>query len=117
MALQETLLAIEEELWTGGADAYRKHLDEECMIAFSDDLVGIRAREEIAGAAAESPRWKDLDLEPRGLLRPADDVALLTYRASAVREGARHIAIASSAYVRSDGEWRMVFHQQTPLEE
>ena len=116
MELQDRLLDIERRLWTGGPEEYRRHLDPDCLIAFSDEVVGVSSRDEIARSAADSPRWRDLDLDFRGLIRPSDDVALLTYRASASRGESDHYeALASSCYMCRNGEWRMVFHQQTPL--
>ena len=49
-------------------------------------------------------------------MQPTDDVAIITYRAAAEREGSeQYRARVSSGYVKRDGAWRMVFHQQTPL--
>ena len=46
----------------------------------------------------------------------ADGVALLSYEAHAIRaNGEPFQALVSSAYVRTDGRWKMAFHQQTPL--
>jgi len=48
----------------------------------------------------------------------ADDVALITYR-SVKSEGdkpRRQLANRASIWKRSDGRWRLVFHQGTPLE-
>jgi hypothetical protein len=116
MPLQQDLLDIEERLWTGGADAYRKHVDTECLIAFTQ-MAGVMTREEVAASVEAGPRWQDLDLHAEGMVRPADDVAVLTYWASAVRgQGERYRALVSSAYVRRDGRWKLTFHQQTPLE-
>jgi hypothetical protein len=48
-------------------------------------------------------------------LQPTDDVALLTYHASAEAKGEPYEARVSSGYVRRNGGWKMMFHQQTPL--
>lgn len=115
MALQDDLLSIEHELWTGGADAYRRNLDRDCLIGFTE-MAGLSSREEVAGMAEGAERWRDVQTEVEGLLQPTDDVAVLTYRVSAVRGDAdRYRALISSAYVRRDGDWKMMFHQQTPL--
>lgn len=48
----------------------------------------------------------------------SDDVALITYRSVKI-EGdnpRREIAHRASIWKRSDGRWRLVFHQGTPLE-
>lgn len=118
MSLQDDLLALERRLWTEGPAAYHENLDPECLVAFTGHA-GVMPREQIAGSVGDGPRWRDLEIEPQGLVQPTGDVALLTYRARAVRgsEGETYRALVSSAYARRDGGWRMVFHQQTPLGE
>ena len=115
MGLQEELMAIEEALWTGGRDDYTKRLDGDCLVAFTK-TAGVSTREEVAAAVGEGDRWRDLKVEPEGLIQPTRDVALLTYRAAAVRgERERYHALVSSGYVRRDGAWKLMFHHQTPL--
>lgn len=115
MGLQDELLSLEEELWTAGAAPYREHLDDECLVAFTE-MAGVSTREQIAGTVDDDERWRDLEIEVEGLLRPTEDVAMLTYRAEAARgNDDRYRALASSGYVRRDGGWKMMFHQQTPL--
>lgn len=78
-------------------------------------MAGVSSRESIA-EQADANRWQGLDIEVEGFLQPTDDVALLTYRASAVRgKNAPYDARVSSGYVRRGGNWKMMFHQQTPL--
>ena len=36
MPLAEELLAIEKHFWTGGPQAYRRHADERCLVAFAE---------------------------------------------------------------------------------
>ena len=114
MTLENELLSIERTLWSAEAEAYRRNLDDRCLVAFTG-MAGVSSREEIAGSVEGSQRWKDLDLEVVGLLQPTPDVALLTYRAGAVRGEERYRALVSSGYARRDDGWKMVFHQQTPL--
>jgi hypothetical protein len=115
MALQDDLLSIERELWIGEADAYRRNLDDDCLVAFTE-MAGVSQREEVAGMVEGGPRWRELELEIEGFLRPTDEVAIVSYRASAVRGGEdRYRALVSSGYVRRGDEWKMMFHQQTPL--
>lgn len=114
MNLRDNLLAIEQRLWSGGATDYRRALDDDCLVAF-DEAAGVTSREVIAGQA-DGERWHDLDIEVEGFLQPTDDVALLTYRATAVRANDEpYEARVSSGYVCRDGDWKMMFHQQTPL--
>lgn len=114
---QEELLTIERSLWTDGPEAYRRHLDDQCLVAFTE-MAGARSREEVAGMVGDAPRWRDVEIEVEGVARPTDDITILTYRASAAR-GAdeRYRALVSSGYVRRGGEWRMMFHHQTPLKD
>lgn len=66
--------------------------------------------------AEDAPRWRELEGQFEDLVRPAPDVVLLTYRAGAVRgEGEGYRALVSRRYVKRDGAWKMMFHQQTPL--
>lgn len=115
MAIRDELLDIERELWTAGPEAYHDNLDEECLVAFTS-MSGISTRGQIAATVGEGPRWRDLEIQVDGLIQPTGDVAILTYRASAVRgEGENYRAVVSSGYVRREDGWKMVFHQQTPL--
>ena len=114
MKLQEDLLAMEQKLWSGGKAEYQRTLDDDCLVAFTE-MAGVSSREKIA-AQANGSRWHDVNLEVEGFLQPTDDVAVLTYRASATRENAEpYEARVSSGYVRRNGGWKMMFHQQTPL--
>ena len=115
MRLQETLLGIERQFWTEGAEFYREHLDASCLTAFARQA-GVASKEEIAKSVGDQPRWRELQLDPKGLLRPTRNVAILTYEAKAKRpDGAAYGALVSSGYVKRAGEWKMAFHQQTPL--
>ena len=64
MSLEEDLLAIETELWTGGPEAYRKHTDDECLVVFAE-MAGTMSREDIA-KTAEKGRWKDVKMHGEG---------------------------------------------------
>jgi hypothetical protein len=116
MSLQNDLLAKERTLWSGGAPAYRNALDGDCLIAFTE-MAGVQSRDAIADMAGKGERWHDVDIEVEGLLNPTPDVTLLTYRVSALKGKSTepYNARVSSGYVRRDGDWRMMFHQQTPL--
>lgn len=116
MALQDELLAIERKLWSSGAAPYREHLDDECLVAFTE-MAGVSSREDIAASVEGGERWRELGIEMQGLVQPTTEVAILTYEATAVRgeDGERYRALVSSGYVMRDGAWKMVFHQQTPL--
>jgi hypothetical protein len=114
MELRDDLVAMEKKLWSGGQSEYRNTLDSDCLVAFTE-MAGISSRDEIA-SQANARRWSDVDIDVDGLLRPTDDVAILTYHVHALREkNIPYDAVVSSGYVRRDGTWKMMFHQQTPL--
>ncbi len=116
MTLEDELLENERDLWTGGAAAYRRLVDDECLVAFAP-MAGVRSREEVADSVGSGPRWRELEMEVVGVLRPTDDVAVVSYRGSAVRgEDERYHALVCSGYVRRGEGWKLAFHQQTPLE-
>ncbi|MGE0397455.1 MAG: hypothetical protein AB7T06_12085 [Kofleriaceae bacterium] len=114
--MKDELLAIERALWSGGPEAYRRHVDDECLVAFTA-MAGVKRRDEVAASVEGGPRWRDLEMELQGLLTPTETVAILTYRARAVRgNDERYSALVSSAYVRRQDGWKLIFHQQTPLD-
>jgi len=111
---REDLLTIERRLWTEGPDAYRRHVDEECLVAFTE-MAGVWTRGQIAASVDAGPSWRDVELDVVGWAEPEEGVAIVTYRAGAARGDERYRALVSSAYVdRGDGP-RLIFHQQTPL--
>lgn len=118
MALKDDLLSIERELWGSEAEAYRRNLDDDCLVVFTE-MSGVWSRDEVAGMVEGGESWRDVEMEVEGIVRPGPDFAVLTYRAKALRgEGEseeRYHALVSSGYVNRDGPWKMVFHQQTPL--
>ena len=112
--MQDDLLAKDRELWSGGAEEYYNTLDADCLVAFTE-MGGVSTRNQIADMVGKDQRWRDLELSLEGFLQPTEDIAILTYRASAVRGDQPYQARVSSGYVNRNGSWRMMFHQQTPL--
>jgi len=114
MSLEEDLLAIETELWTGGPEEYRRHTDEQCLVVFAE-MAGVMSREDIAKTAEEG-RWKDVKLQEKGLARLSDSSVVISYEATATRkDGQPHRAYVSSGYARRGSDWKLAFHQQTKL--
>jgi len=110
----DTLLAIEHGFWTGDEAYFRANTDNDCLVAFAE-MAGVMANRDLAATAKNPNRWKDLEMELKGLLEPSDGVALLTYDAKAVREnGEPYAALVSTGHVRRDDGWKMVFHAQAP---
>jgi hypothetical protein len=115
MILSNDLFDLEKDFWTGNSEFYLQHLADDCMVVFSESA-GLISKEEIASRIKDGTRWHNLDIRQKGLVELADGVALLSYEAHAIRaNGEPFQALVSSAYVRTDGRWKMAFHQQTPL--
>lgn len=115
-ANHDELLALEKGFWKGDSAFFRKHTDDDCLIAFPR-MAGVMNKADLAETAKNPNRWKDLEIELKGLVEPAEDVAMLSYQASAVREnGEPYRALVSTGYVKRRGGWKMMFHAQTPLE-
>jgi hypothetical protein len=111
----QELLALEKQFWTGGPDFYRKNLDDQCLVAFTE-MAAVMSKEQVASTIKEGQRWKNLDIKEKGFLEIDNGVAVLTYQATAKKpNGEDYKALVSSGYARRDGAWKMVFHQQTPL--
>lgn len=111
----DTLLDIERQFWTGDEAFFRKHTDDTCLVAFTN-MAKAMEREELAGTATNPNRWRDLEMELKGVVEPSADVALLSYEASATRDnGEAYRALVSTGYVRRPDGWKMMFHAQAPL--
>jgi hypothetical protein len=84
-------------------------------VAFTK-MAGVSDREAVAGTVTDAQRWRNVRLEVEGVLQPTDAVAILTYRASATSPNDEpYRALVSSGYVKRGGDWKLMFHQQTPL--
>jgi len=112
MSVEHDLLTIERKLWTGGPEAYRSNLEPSCLVAFKE-MAGAMPREDIA-KGAEKGRWRDISMEPKGLVSLGDDAVILTYECVAKRQNDEtHRAFVSSGYVKRPSGWKLAFHQQT----
>ena len=115
MILERRLYEIERQFWTGGADTYRAYVDEKCLTVFAE-VAALLDREQIAQSAGAGGRWQDLTMERKAMIRPAQTVAIICYGARARRsDGSPYHALVSTGYVRRGPDWKMTFHQQTPL--
>ena len=114
MSLQQDLLAIEKQFWTGGPEAYQQHCDDRCLVVFAE-MAGVMAREEIA-KTAEKGRFSDVAMEPKAFVDLADTTPVISYEVTAKRrDGQPHHAFVSSGYVKRPDGWKLAFHQQTAI--
>jgi hypothetical protein len=115
-ARHDALLALEKDFWTGDAEFFETNTDSDCLVAFPR-MAGVMSNTDLAQTAKNPNRWRDLEIELRGIVEPAKDVVMLSYEARAVREsGEPYRALVSTGYVKRGGGWKMMFHAQTPLE-
>lgn len=113
--LEQQLLALEEGFWGGDADYYRQNLTRDSLMTFAEP-VGVLTTNETISSIASSQRWADFRFDEVRVIQPAENVAILSYRAVARREddASDYSALASSVYIRDGDSWKMAFHQQTP---
>ena len=115
----EHLVNIERNLWTNNAEFYNDNLTDDCLLVFPETGVINRdfAVDAIRKENEEGRKWAEVDFDEIRSLRPTDDVGLLTYRVTArwEHEKASIATLASSVYVKRDGLWKLIFHQQSPV--
>jgi hypothetical protein len=115
-ANKQELLDIEKGFWSGDSAYYEANADVECLVAFPQ-MAQAMTNADLAKTATKPNRWRELDIELKGMVEPGSDIVMLTYEARATRDnGEPYTALVSSGYVhRADG-WKMMFHAQTPLD-
>ncbi|MEO5324093.1 hypothetical protein PV773_12290 [Mesorhizobium sp. CC13] len=112
---RDQLLELERKFWTGDSKFFAEHADRECLVAFPD-MAGVMSNADLAATASKPNRWKHLEMKLKGIVEPGNDIAVLTYEASAERDnGEPYRALVSTGYVRRLQGWKMMFHAQTPL--
>lgn len=108
----QTLLAIEKGFWFEGTDYYHKHLSAPAMFVFPNMRL---SKEGGVVEVGKGLRWDNLEITDEHLLRVTDEVLLLTYYATAIREGQPpYKGYITSVYRREHGSPKMIFHQHTP---
>ncbi len=117
MTKDDSLEALERAFWFGDEDFYRRNLTDDCLMVFPG--MGPVDREALLADLSGSPRWTGVDIARWLRPDPAEGTAIVAYRASGTRAGMPepHVADCGSVYVRSECEWRLAFHQQTPVSE
>jgi hypothetical protein len=113
--LGDRLFRLEEQFWRGDSAFYRRNLADEAVMIFPDPA-GVMIKDDMCSSVENAPRWEEVLLEEHRLMEIDEHAALLTYRATAARDGELpYVARASSVYVRDGSGWKLAFHQQTPL--
>lgn len=119
MGFAETLTDIEYRQWralTSTPDAvafYSDLLTDDSVMAVPSRTM---SREQVISAVAEAPPIVLYELYDLKVIHLSEDSGIVTYRMVQGREGRQPFKAAiSTAYVRRGGEWRIAYHQQTPL--
>lgn len=109
----EDFWPLEEGLWTGEAARLAAALDPACLMVFPG--IGVLDAAAALAGLKGAPRWRTVAMTGRRLVRPADGLVALAYRARGQRAGAApYEAWCSSTYRRVGDRWLLVLHQQTP---
>jgi ketosteroid isomerase-like protein len=114
------LVELEQKGWQAlsmkgdaGKRFYGDILREDAVMLLSNGM-RIEGRDHILQSFGAQP-WKTFQIENPQVISLTVDAATLVYRVTAQRAGSKpYEALVSSTYVR-DREWRLVFHQQTPV--
>ena len=116
MELEDRLDAMERQFWLADAAYYEQHVAADALMVLPEPA-GLQRKDQVVRSIAASQRWSEVELENVTLLRLGERNAILHYRALARRPGqeARYAALVSSVYTSRDQEWKLVFHQQTPI--
>lgn len=114
--LTAELLEMEHRFWAAATDPdfYREHVADDAVMVFPYGVGAMDKDMVIYAVTASTEEWASHELEEVRVVPIGDDAAVITYQASA--DGAadrRFEAFVSSIYVRREGRWMLVFHQQT----
>jgi hypothetical protein len=112
-ATMDEVWQYEELFWLNGQSFFRRHMDADALMVFPEPI-GVMRAEEVLTNIAGAPRWETIDFTGRTSTN-RDRTIVVAYRVTASRPGrdAYH-ALCSSTYVRRDGAWVLLSHQQTP---
>lgn len=121
MTVTETLLELEDRMWRanreGDGAVYQEMLREDALAV---SRYGVMGKDQLVPMvhANRNPYLKT-ELSDRKVIELDENCALVTYRAdvTALVDGneVELPSYATSVYVRTDGEWRAAFFQQTSL--
>lgn len=114
------LIQLEDQGWQAlssereaGPGFYGSVLHENAIMLFPGGL-RIEGKEKILESLAAQP-WQSYQIEDAHEIPLSETAAAVLYRVTAQREGQEaYHALISSTYIREDGAWKLILHQQTP---
>jgi hypothetical protein len=116
--LERTLLRLEHDGWQAlsgddGASFYQHLLSPHSLMVFPGIVL---SKERAVDEIEQAPPWAEFSIDDPQVVRLTEQSAVLTYSATARREGQpEYHALMSSIYVENGGAWKLAFHQQTPV--
>ena len=114
--LNAELLALEHRFWEASTDAdfYREHLADEVLLVFPYGVGAMDKEMTVYTINASSEGWISHEFEEVQVVPIGDDAAVITYKGIGERPDDEPFkAYVSSTYLRRDGRWLLIFHQQT----
>ena len=114
MSDEDDLWALEERFWTEGADSARDMTAKDAVFVFPYPA-GILQGDSLWRESGVAQRWRSVVMTER-YFKQEKDVAVLAYHVSAERSDIPlYEALCTSSYIKDDGKWLRISHQQTPL--
>ena len=114
MTDEDELWSLEERFWTEGADSARHMTAKDAVFVFPYPA-GILQGDSLWRDGDVAQRWRSVAMTER-YLKQQKDVAVLAYHVSAERDDMPiYQAVCTSSYLRDDGKWLRLAHQQTPV--
>ena len=104
---------IEKQLWTGPAADYDRLMADNCVMVFPLPA-GILRRDKIIETVKLAPRWDDVEFDSQMEITSGENTVTLAYVGRGLKGRDTYEAYCSSTYVRIDGNWKILQHQQTP---
>lgn len=121
MDLVDQLLEVERRFWEvtpeDGVDVYRANMAEEAVMVLAPPMAIIGKAETVPlFENLDSPPWASYAISQPKAISLGSDGGLLVYTVLGTRpDTTTYAARVGSGYVRRDGRWLLVFHQQTPI--
>ncbi|MBO0731710.1 MAG: nuclear transport factor 2 family protein [Acidimicrobiaceae bacterium] len=114
----DSLLDLEERGWQALSSSNPTPF---CESWLADDVVivvpgMIISRDQFLASLQQEEPWAGHHIEDARTVDFAQDCSALLYRVTARRkEQAPYAAIITSVYASRKGDWKLIYHQQTPL--
>ena len=115
MNVKDTLIDIEKRFWEGTDEFYEENLAEDPVMIFPKPT-GVLNKSEVMESVSGEQRWKNIEFSDVQINKASDSAVQLVYEATAesTQDGSEFKTLASSLYVKKNGSWKLVSHQQTP---